>query len=86
LTDIVISYILIEEEIMDHIKIVVEKHEDGFVAYPIGMKGIIVGEGDTFEEAFSDAKSAAKFHIETFGDEDFIEYAPQEIFVTEAVI
>jgi len=71
---------------MDHIKIVVEKHEDGFVAYPVGMKGIIVGEGDTFEEAFNDAKSAAKFHIETFGDEDFIEYAPQEVFVIEAVI
>ncbi|MCX6580489.1 MAG: type II toxin-antitoxin system HicB family antitoxin [Candidatus Aminicenantes bacterium] len=57
---------------MEHIKIVVEKHEDGFVAYPVGLKGIIVGEGDTFEEAFNDAKSAAKFHIETFGDDDFI--------------
>lgn len=71
---------------MENIKIVVEKYEDGFVAYPIGLKGIIVGEGDTFEEAFNDAKSAAKFHIETFGDEDIVEYAPQEVFITEAVI
>lgn len=71
---------------MNHIKIVVEKHEDGFVAYPIGLKGIIVGEGDTFEEAFNDAKSAAKFHIKTFGDEAFTEYAPQEVFITEAVL
>lgn len=71
---------------MEHIKIVVEKHDDGFVAYPVGLKGIVIGEGDTFEEAFADAKSAAKFHIETFGDEVFVEYAPQEVFITEAVI
>ncbi|MGE5343109.1 MAG: type II toxin-antitoxin system HicB family antitoxin [Candidatus Omnitrophota bacterium] len=71
---------------MDHIKIVVEKHEDGFVAYPVGLKGIVVGEGDTFEEAFNDAKSAAKFHMETFGDEDLVECVPQEVFITEAVI
>ena len=71
---------------MEHIKIVVEKHEDGFVAYPVGLKGIVVGEGDTFEEAFADAKSAAKFHIETFGNDVFMEYAPQEVFITEAAI
>lgn len=71
---------------MEHIKIVVEKHEDGFVAYPVGLKGIVIGEGDTFEEAYTDAKSAAKFHIETFGDEVFVEYAPQEVFITEAII
>ncbi len=51
---------------MEHIKIVVKKHNDGFVAYPVGLKGIVVAEGDTFEEAYTDAKSAIKFHIETF--------------------
>jgi predicted RNase H-like HicB family nuclease len=71
---------------MERIKIVVEKHEDGFVAYPVGLKGIVVGEGDTFEEAYADAKSAAKFHAETFGSEVFVEYAPQEVFVAEAFI
>jgi predicted RNase H-like HicB family nuclease len=71
---------------MERIKIVVEKHEDGFVAYPIGLKGIVVGEGDSFEEAYADAKSAAKFHMETFGDEVFLEYAPQEVFITEAAV
>jgi len=25
-------------------KIVVEKHADGYVAYPIGMKGVVIGE------------------------------------------
>jgi predicted RNase H-like HicB family nuclease len=48
-------------------KIIVEKHPDGYVAYPLGMKGVIVGQGDTYEEALADAKSAIKFHIETFG-------------------
>jgi len=28
-------------------KIVIERHADGFVAYPLGLKGVVVGEGDT---------------------------------------
>ncbi len=48
-------------------KIVVVKNSDGYVAYPLGLKGIVVGEGDTYEEALSDVKSAIPFHIETFG-------------------
>ena len=56
---------------MTQFKIIVEKHSDGYVAYPLGLKGIIVGEGDTYEEALKDVKSAIKFHIETFGNEIF---------------
>ena len=52
---------------MKRIKIIVEKHEDGFVAYPLGLKGGVVGEGDTYDEALADAKSAIRFHIDTFG-------------------
>lgn len=51
---------------LKHFKIIVEKHPDGYVAYPLGLKGVVVGEGDTYEEALADAKSAIKFHIETF--------------------
>jgi len=29
----------------------------------------VVGDGDTFEEALENIKSAINFHIETFGDE-----------------
>ncbi len=54
---------------MRQIKIIVEKHPDGYVAYPLGVKGVVVGEGDTYEEALVDVKSAIKFHIESFGDE-----------------
>ena len=47
----------------------VEKHPDGYVAYPLGLNGVIVGEGDSYEEALADVKSAVAFHIETFGPE-----------------
>ena len=52
---------------MKHIKVIVEKHADGYVAYPLGLKGVVVGEGDTYEEALADVRSAIQFHIETFG-------------------
>ena len=68
-------------------KIVVEKHEDGYVAYPLGLKGVIVGQGDSYEEALSDVKSAIKFHLETFGDKVFQTDQPViEAFVAEARI
>ncbi|MBI4303723.1 MAG: type II toxin-antitoxin system HicB family antitoxin [Chloroflexi bacterium] len=54
---------------MREFKIVVEKNPDGYVAYPLGLKGVVVGQGDTYEEALSDVKSAIRFHIETFGKE-----------------
>ena len=56
---------------MRNIKIIVEKHPDGYVAYPLGLKGVVVGEGDTYEQALADVTSAIRFHIETFGDEAF---------------
>ena len=66
-------------------KIIVEKHADGYVAYPLGLKGVVVGQGDTYEEALTDVKSAIAFHIETFGPEVFVEESPVlEAFVAEA--
>ncbi len=67
------------------IKIIVEKRSDGYVAYPLGMKGVVVGEGDTYEQALADVKSAIQFHIETFGRQ-VIEGEPPvlEAFVAEA--
>jgi predicted RNase H-like HicB family nuclease len=52
---------------MKQIKIIVEKHPDGYVAYPLGVKGVVGGEGDTFEAALADVASAIQFHVETFG-------------------
>ncbi len=51
---------------MKQIRIIVEKHSDGYIAYPINIKGVVIGEGDTYEEALKDVKSAIKFHMETF--------------------
>lgn len=52
-------------------KIIVEKHPDVYVAYPLGLKGVVVSEGNTYEEALNDVKSAITFHVETFGKEVF---------------
>jgi len=52
---------------MRQYKIIIEKHPDVYLAYPLGIKGIVVGEGDTYEEALLDVRSAIRFHIETFG-------------------
>lgn len=69
---------------MRQYKIIVEKHPDGYVAYPLGLKGVVVGQGDTYEEALSDVKSAIQFHVETFGEE-VLETEPPilEAFVAE---
>jgi predicted RNase H-like HicB family nuclease len=68
-------------------KIVVEQHADGFVAYPLGMKGVVVGEGDSYEEALSDVQSAIRFHIETFGDEVLADGSPViEAFIAETTL
>jgi predicted RNase H-like HicB family nuclease len=71
---------------MRKIKIIVEKHPDGYVAYPIGLRAVIVGEGDTYEEALTDVKSAIRFHIETFGEEDFEIDDIIETFVAEVAM
>lgn len=65
-------------------KIIVEKHADGYVAYPLGLKGVVVGQGDTYEEAFLAVKSAITFHIETFGSDVFeCDATALEVFVAE---
>jgi predicted RNase H-like HicB family nuclease len=70
---------------MENIKVVVEKHADGYVAYPLGLKGVVVGEGETYEEALADVKSAIRFHIETFGRGVLESDSPVlEAFVAEA--
>ena len=72
---------------MTQLKFIVEQHSDGFVAYPLGLQGVVVGEGETADEALADAKSAAKFHIETFGAEAFPSDSPLlDAFIVDAGI
>ena len=72
---------------MKNLKIIVEKHPDGYVAYPLGVKGVVVGQGETYEEALADVRSAIHFHVETFGSE-VLEVEPEvlEAFVAEAAV
>jgi len=66
-------------------KVIVEKHPDGYVAYPLGLKGVVLGQGDSYEEALADVRSAIRFHIETFGEQAFDTDSPVlEAFVAEA--
>jgi len=73
-----------------HLKLVIEKHPDGFVAYPLGLgRGAILGQGDTYEAALADVRSAIAFHVETFGPESLApaEDGPiLEAFVTEVAV
>jgi len=68
-------------------KVIVEKHPDGYIAYPLGLKGVVIGEGDSYEDALSDVRSAIAFHIETFGTEMLQNEVPVlEAYIAEAAV
>lgn len=47
----------------------------------------MVGQGDSYEEALTDVKSAIKFHLDTFGPESLdVEDPVLEAFVAEATV
>lgn len=50
-------------------KIVVAKHPDGYIAHPLGARGVVVGQGDSCAEALADVTSAIRFHMESLGTE-----------------
>jgi predicted RNase H-like HicB family nuclease len=70
---------------MRHFKIVIERHDDGFVAYPVGLRGVVVGQGDTLDEALADVRSAIQFHLETF-DAELGEEEPLDIVLADLAI
>jgi len=75
----------IDEPILRKVKVIVERHPDGYVAYPLGLNGVVVGQGDSYEEALADVNSAIRFHIETFGPGVLeVESPVLEAFVAEA--
>ena len=75
-----------ESAVSTHLKIVVEKHRDGYVAYPLGISGVVVGQGDTYEEALEDVKSAIKFHWETFGETLSPDESVIDAFIVDATV
>jgi predicted RNase H-like HicB family nuclease len=69
------------------IRFLVEEHPDGFVAYPLGVEGVVIGQGDSAEEAISDARSALRSHLEAFGESVLISDEPVlDAFVREESI
>ena len=77
-------------EMPQKINIIVERHEAGYVAYPLGLRdGVsIVGEGDTYDEALADVTSAIRFTLENAAEEPvFSDEAPVwEAFIAEAEV
>ena len=72
---------------MQRLKLIVERHQDGYVAYPLGITGVVVGQGDSYETALEDVRSALAFHIETFGMESLTQEDPvEEVFLAETVL
>ena len=47
-----------------------EQAEAGWLAYPEGINGVVVSQGDTAAEALADLQSALRFHRDTFGPSD----------------
>jgi hypothetical protein len=50
-----------------HIKIIIEKHPDGYIAYPLDLKGVVVGEGDSYRGSPADVTSAIRFILKRLG-------------------
>ena len=69
-------------------KVIVEKQPDGYVAYPLGAKGVVVGQGDSYQAALDDVCSAIAFYVETFGLEALVDDDSPvvEAFVAEASV
>lgn len=67
------------------VKVIVEKHPDGYVAYPLGLREgvVILGEGDSYEEALADVTSAIRFTLETRPE---VEVFDDELPVVDAVV
>jgi predicted RNase H-like HicB family nuclease len=71
----------------NRIKVVIEHAEDGYIAYPLGMRGIVVGQGDSYGEALADVTSAIQAHLETFGRDCLLEASnAEEAFIAETEV
>jgi len=68
-------------------KIIVQRTPEGYVAYPIGLRGVVVTDGETFEEVLVNVKQAIAFHIETFGEGVLEDLAsPEDLTVMETEV
>ena len=68
-------------------KIIIQRTPERYAAYPIGLRGVVVSDGETFEGVLANVKQAITFHIETFG-EDVLEglASPEDLTVMETEV
>jgi len=71
---------------MRPLKVIIERHTDGFIAYPLGLRGVVIGQGETYDEALRDVTSAIEFFRDTFGEEAFDENEVMEVCTTEVTL
>jgi predicted RNase H-like HicB family nuclease len=72
---------------MKRVKVVIERHADGYVGYPLGFtRGAIVGQGDTFAEALNDTRSAIECFIEHYGLEKFLSHIEEGSSILDAYV
>ena len=66
--------------------VIVEKDKDGYFAFCPELQGCYT-QGDTYEEALREVRSAVRFHLETFGPEVLEEAAEtEEVFIAETEV
>ena len=70
---------------MNSFKVIIERHSDGYVAYPVGLNGAVVGDGDSIEAALANVESAIRFHLETFGKDALGEQTDQVLLADVSV-
>jgi predicted RNase H-like HicB family nuclease len=56
---------------MRHVKVLVEKQAQGYIAYPVGLQGVVTGTGHTYEDALEDVTSSIRAYIEANGPDSF---------------
>ncbi|TLM76527.1 MAG: type II toxin-antitoxin system HicB family antitoxin [Actinobacteria bacterium] len=71
---------------MHKVRFVAEQHADGFVAFPLGVSGAVVGQGESADAALADARSALRFHVDTFGAQVLEEPEPLDAFMVEDTV
>jgi hypothetical protein len=89
--DICVVYSVTIYELLDfdmkNIKLIIEKHADGFTGYPVGFRnGAILGQGETYQEALSDTKGAIQAFIEYYGMEKFLSHFDMEFPILDAFV
>lgn len=68
-------------------KIIIEKHSDGYCGYPLGFtNGAIIGQGNTYSEALQSTQDSIKAFIEYFGFDEFNQHFVMDNTVENAYI